>query len=112
MHPLSTALFLAGYGLALPVATRLTSVIRDQSRLIFVAHQLGIIVAGLGWILRGSMVVAVAHIVWLIAARLWFAAAGRTAPTGPLSSDRFASARRREQLDRGGEYPSSDRLRG
>ena len=35
-------------------------------------HQTGVLIAGLGWVLRGQVVVALLHAVWLIAAGFWF----------------------------------------
>lgn len=77
MHPLSTVLFLAGYGLALPLTGRLTTIVAGQQRLAFAGHQVGVMIAMLGWLLRGSFVVAIIHAVWVVAARLWYATAER-----------------------------------
>ncbi len=79
MHPLSTILFLLGYALALPVALRMPEVVAKQHRLAFTGHQLGVGVATLGWLIRGSFVIAVIHLAWLIGVRVWFSAdAGRS----------------------------------
>jgi hypothetical protein len=72
MHPLSTALFLLGYGLALPIGMRLVGVVAGQNRLALAGHQLGVVIALVGWLLRGSVVLAVVHGLWLVAARVWF----------------------------------------
>lgn len=77
MHPLSTVLFLAGYGLALPLAGRLTAIVAGQQRLAFAGHQVGVVIALLGWLVRGSFVMALLHLVWVVAARLWYAKAER-----------------------------------
>lgn len=72
MHPVSTALFLLGYGLALPIGLRMTAIVSQQHRLAFVGHQVGVAIALLGWVLRGSVVIALIHVVWLVGARVWF----------------------------------------
>ena len=72
MHPVSTALFLLGYGLALPIGMRLAAVVAAQHRLALAGHQIGVAIALLGWLLRGSVMLAVAHGLWLVAARIWF----------------------------------------
>ncbi len=73
MHPASTALFLLGYGLALPIGLRMMSIVATQQRLAFVGHQAGVGLALLGWLFRGSITIAVIHVLWLIGVRLWFA---------------------------------------
>jgi hypothetical protein len=73
MHPLSTALFLLGYGLALPIAFRLVGVVARQHRVALAGHQLGIGIALVGWLLRGSITAAALHGLWLAIARIWFA---------------------------------------
>ena len=73
MHPLSTALFLLGYGLALPIAARLPTVVANRNRLALWGHQFGVIVATGGWLVRGRVIMAVVHVVWLIVANAWFA---------------------------------------
>ncbi|MCP3992897.1 MAG: hypothetical protein GY724_27795 [Actinomycetia bacterium] len=82
MHPVSTALFLLGYGLALPIVFRLTRIIAAQHRLAFAGHQIGMTVALLAWALSGRVAMAVIHGLWLIVARLWFATGSRQAKAG------------------------------
>lgn len=72
MHPLSTALFLLGYGLALPIGARLATVVAGQNRLAMWGHQAGVLLAGVGWLLRGQVLMAVIHGAWLIGASIWF----------------------------------------
>jgi len=72
VHPVSTALFLIGYGLALPIALRMSAIVAQQHRLSFVGHQLGVGIALLGWALRGSVMIAVIHALWLVGVRVWF----------------------------------------
>lgn len=81
MHPLSTALFLLGYALALPIATRMGAIVARQQRLALWGHQAGILTATLGWLLRGSVLVAVGHIIWLIIAQIWFGTSGQVGRT-------------------------------
>lgn len=86
MHPASTALFLIGYGLALPIAARLASIVSGQQRLAFAGHQFGVLVAGLGWALRGTAALVLVHVVWLAAAYLWFTLSGRSAAKTPVTN--------------------------
>lgn len=76
MHPVSTAFFLLGYGLSLPIATRLASIVASQQRLGLWGHQVGMLMAATGWILRGQALVMVGHLVWMIIAQVWFTLAG------------------------------------
>lgn len=73
MHPISTVLFLIGYALALPIAFRLGRVVSQQHRLALTGHQAGMTIAAIGWLVRGRVPMAVAHLVWIIAVRIWFA---------------------------------------
>ena len=77
MHPLSTVLFIAGYGLALPLASRLSTIVRGQQRLAFAGHQVGMLIALIGWLSRGAVVMALIHAVWVVATRLWYGGVGR-----------------------------------
>ncbi|MEL6981751.1 MAG: hypothetical protein AAFO29_04940 [Actinomycetota bacterium] len=72
MHPISTALFLVGYGLALPIASRLATVVANQIRLAIWGHQLGMLIAALGWVMRGGVLVAVIHLAWMAFVGVWF----------------------------------------
>ena len=76
MHPLATALLIVGYGLAIPITTRLPTVVARQQRLAMWGHQAGILVATLGWLLRGTILVAAAHGLWLAIAYVWFELGG------------------------------------
>lgn len=72
MHPLSTVLFLLGYSLAIPIGMRMVSIVATQQRLAVTGHQFGVVLALVGWLLRGSLVIALIHVAWLIGVRLWF----------------------------------------
>ncbi|MGI9596474.1 MAG: hypothetical protein ACR2QK_09955 [Acidimicrobiales bacterium] len=72
MHPLSTALFVLGYGLAIPIAGRLPTIVAGQQRLAMWGHQAGILLAAIGWLLRGQVLIAFAHLIWLVIAYVWF----------------------------------------
>ncbi len=72
VHPVSTALFLVGYGLALPIATRLPTVVANQSRLAVWGHQLGLLIVVIGWVLRGGVLMAVLHLAWMALVAVWF----------------------------------------
>lgn len=74
MHPVSTVLFLLGYGLALPIVARLTAAVAQQHRLAIIGHQVGMTIAAVGWLLRGRVVFALVHLAWMIGVRIWFAA--------------------------------------
>lgn len=76
MHPASTALFVLGYALALPIGFRLGRVVNGRQRLAFTGHQLGMVMAAGGWFLRGSTAIAVGHVLWLIGTRIWYGLAG------------------------------------
>ena len=78
---MSTALFLVGYGLAIPIGMRLGHVARTGNRLALAGHQVGVVIALVGWLLRGSVALTVAHVVWLVAARIWFSVSGPTDTT-------------------------------
>ena len=69
---MSTALFLVGYGLALPIAARMPTVVASQSRLAVWGHQLGLLIAAFGWVLRGGILVAVIHLAWMALVGVWF----------------------------------------
>ncbi len=72
MHPLSTALFLLGYALAIPIAGRLPAVVARQQRLAIWGHQFGVLLAAAGWLMRGQVMVTAVHVVWLVIAYGWF----------------------------------------
>ncbi len=72
MNPLVTALLVLGYGVAAPTGFRLVQIVKNQHRMAFVGHQVGVIIAALGWAVKLSPIVAIIHIVWLIGTRLAF----------------------------------------
>lgn len=88
---MSTALFILGYALALPIAAKMTTIVERQNRLAILGHQIGIMLATLGWILRGAVFVAIAHGLWLAIAYAWFTYLGPNADPkkGPLRSVRI-----------------------
>lgn len=81
MHPGSTALFLIGYGFSLPVLFRLRDVLGSGNRLALFGHQVGMLLAALGWMLRGQVGIALVHFTWLIVARV-LSARSRVRPEG------------------------------
>ncbi len=70
MHPVSTLLLVIGYGLALPVALRAGSIPPRLRRLGLAGHQIGMIIAALGWAVRSNVILAVAHLVWALVAKI------------------------------------------
>ena len=78
MYPVTATLLLLGYGLALPIGMKLPRVVAQQNRLALVGHQLGVGIALFAWILKQSIGLAVAHVVWLAVARIWFGSVGRS----------------------------------
>ena len=90
VHPLSTVLFLAGYGLALPLGSRLPSIVANQQRLAFAGHQFGILIALVGWLSRGSFILATLHLVWVVATRIWYGTAERRQRQAPAAPSRPA----------------------
>jgi hypothetical protein len=78
VHPVSTALFLLGYGLALPIGMKMGRVVAEQQRTALAGHQIGVVIALVGWLLKGSVAFAVVHVIWLVAVRLWFQVGGNT----------------------------------
>ena len=100
MHPVSTALFLLGYALAIPIAAKMTVIVERQSRLALAGHQVGILIAALGWVMRGSILVAVGHALWLLVAYLWFTYLGPG--TRATAIKKTASTQRRRWTQRGG----------
>ena len=81
VHPVSTALFLLGYGLAIPIGLRMTTIVARQHRIALTGHQLGVVIALLGWLLRGSIVIVAIHALWLIGVRVWFQLGAERAPS-------------------------------
>jgi hypothetical protein len=72
VHPLSTALFLLGYGLAVPVLFRMSTVVARRNRLALWGHQIGVLIATAGWLTRGRVFIVFIHLGWMAAANLWF----------------------------------------
>jgi hypothetical protein len=95
---LSTALFLLGYALAIPITLKMSVVVERQNRLALVGHQAGIMIATLGWILRGAIFVAVGHVLWLFIAYAWFTNFG----PGRRSVSETVTTQRRRWSRRGG----------
>ncbi len=69
---MSTVLFLVGYGLALPPIFQWARVIARRSSLALAGHQFGMGIAMLAWFLRGRIAIGVGHLVWMVAAKIWF----------------------------------------
>jgi hypothetical protein len=86
VHPLSTALLLIGYGLSLPIGTKLSTVVRNQHRVALIGYQLGLLIAAGGWLLAGRTVVALAHALWFVLVRVWFWYVGRRSTGGTSSA--------------------------
>lgn len=82
VHPASTALLLLGYALALPALARTGRVLRTGNRLALFGHQVGILLATVGWLLQRHTMIALLHLVWVVAVRFLAGRtrAGQTAP--------------------------------
>ncbi len=72
MHPVSTLFFLLGYGLALPIGAKFATIKAAQNRIALIGHQAGVGLAAVGWATRGSVAMILVHLLWLIAASIWF----------------------------------------
>jgi hypothetical protein len=65
-------LLILGSGLAVPIALKMTTVVRTRNRLAFTGHQFGVAVAGLGWVIAGRSTLMWLHLLWLLVAAVWF----------------------------------------
>ena len=70
MNPVVFSLLLLGYGLAVPVLMNWRRIPTKYRANALIGHQLGVAVAALGWLVRGKILIAGAHLIWLIAARV------------------------------------------
>lgn len=77
MAPVSVPLLLLGYALALPIGMKLGRVMAQQHRLALLGHQVGILLAGAGWAVRGRPFMVGFHLLWLVGVRVWFDLVGR-----------------------------------
>ncbi len=84
-------LFLLGYGLAIPVLFRFSTIIEKRNSLGLFGHQLGVIIAGIGWALRGKLIVMLLHLVWIVVAKIWFSMAAK--PAKGTSSSKKSGAK-------------------
>ncbi len=96
MHPLSTALFILGYALLLPIAFKMSTVVERQNRLALYGHQIGVVIVILGWAFRGAVFVAIGHGVWLVLVHLWFTylGPGRKVAAKTVTTMRRSQSRR------------------
>ena len=72
MNPIGIALLLVGYGLVIPIATKMNQVVRTQNRLALTGHQFGILIVCLGWMVGGRSPLIWIHLLWAIVAVIWF----------------------------------------
>jgi hypothetical protein len=72
VNPIGIALLLVGYGLVVPIATKMNRVVRTQNRLALTGHQIGILVVCLGWMVGGRVPLIWIHLLWAIVAVIWF----------------------------------------
>lgn len=72
VNPVALLLVVVGYGLAIPVATQLPKVVRTGNRLALTGHQIGVSVAAVGWLIGGRTPLLWLHLLWLLAAAIWF----------------------------------------
>ena len=64
--------FLLGYGLALPIGAKFATIKASQNRIAMIGHQVGVFLAAVGWGARGSVAMVAVHMLWIVAARIWF----------------------------------------
>jgi len=72
MNPIALVLLLVGYSLALPIASKMREVVRTQNRLAITGHQAGLLIAATGWVVGGRPPLIWVHLLWAIAAIIWF----------------------------------------
>ncbi len=51
---------------------KIGTVVRKQNRLAMLGHQFGLLIAGLGWIVGGRPQLIWIHLLWAVAAIVWF----------------------------------------
>lgn len=72
MNPLALLLVMLGYSLAIPIGSKLPEVIRTKNKLALTGHQIGVIIAGGGWLLGARTALAWVHLIWLLVASIWY----------------------------------------
>lgn len=102
VHPLSTALFILGYALLLPIAFKMSTVVERQNRLALYGHQVGVLIVILGWAFRGAVFVAIGHAIWLVLVHLWFAHLGPGRKAAAKAVTTMRQSRSRRSTRRGG----------
>ncbi len=61
-----------GYSLAIPIGSKLPEVIRTRNKLALTGHQVGVIIAGLGWLVGARTPLVWMHLIWLLVASIWY----------------------------------------
>ncbi len=72
MNPIALVLLLIGYVLTVPIASRMKRVVESQNRLAMSGHQFGIGIICVGWVVGGRAPLIWLHILWAVAAIIWF----------------------------------------
>ena len=82
VQPVPVLLCLLAYPPFLLTLARWRDIVRSRARMAALGHQVTGIVVVVAWLLAGRPVFAVIHAVWLVIARLWFAAGAGRATSG------------------------------
>jgi hypothetical protein len=75
----TTALFAVGYPTSIGVIVRWLPVVRQRRAAWFVAHELAVAAIVTGWALKRDATAVTVNATWLVAATVWYLAAGRRA---------------------------------
>ena len=74
---LATALFVAGYPLAIAVIVRWVPVVREQRVRWLAAHHAGVVAIVAGWAIEGRWPSVAVNAAWLAISTAWYVVAGR-----------------------------------
>lgn len=80
MNPAATLLLILGYSLALPIMVRWTVTVGWRRTMAVRGAQVGLLIAGAGWLARGRAVIGVAHLLAGLALPFWIPLLDRLVP--------------------------------
>ncbi len=72
VNPIGIALLLVGYGLVVPIASKIRTVVTSQNRVALAGHQVGILIVCVGWLVGGRAPLIWIHLLWAVIAVIWF----------------------------------------